>query len=54
MYTVFINDAYQSIAMTLENNPANKFVQSPIFLIAPFFFLGTAMVAMKAIVFYRI
>lgn len=37
-------------AMTLENNPSNKFAQSPIFLIAPFFFLGTAMVAMKAII----
>ena len=36
--------------MTLENNPANKFVQSPIVLIAPFFFLGTAMMAMKAII----
>ena len=37
-------------AMTLENNPSNKFIQSPIVLIAPFFFLGTAMVAMKAII----
>ncbi len=36
--------------MTLENNSPNNWARSPIVLIAPFFFLGTAMVAMKAII----
>ncbi len=36
--------------MTIENNSPKNFAHSPIVLIAPFFFLGTAMVAMKAII----
>jgi len=43
-----VSNSSQTVATTPD--PKLAFTKSPIFLIAPFFFLGTSMVAMKAVI----